>query len=345
MPIKEQQVMKSVPVFVGLDYHSKSVQVCVMESGGRLLTNQRCGNSLAEVVGAVHACGSPVRVAIEACCGAADLAEELSTQAGWDVVMAHPGYVARMKHNPDKTDFSDARMLADLCRVGLVPEVWLAPAPVRELRVLVRYRLDQVRRRTNLKLRILSVLREQRVALPAMGRWCKKWLAWLRSTTELSAAGRWVVEQHLAELDAAEARVLEAERQLGAATASDPIVTRLRELPGIGPVTAWTMRAIIGRFDRFRNGKQLARFCALTPKNCSSGERQADAGLIRAGDPALKGVLLQAAHRLRLHDPRWRGLYERLRDKGKPRCVAIAAVANRWVRGLHHEITEVKQAA
>jgi len=44
-----------------------------------------------------------------------------------------------------------------------------------------------------------------------------------------------------------------------------------------------TIRAEIGRFDRFRTGKQMARFCGLSPHNASSGARQADAGLIRAG--------------------------------------------------------------
>ncbi len=336
--------MNSVPVFVGLDYHSKSVQVCVMDANQRVLINRRCGNSVLEVAGVIGSLGTPTRAAIEACCGAADFAEDLASHSGWNIALAHPGYVARMKGNPDKTDFSDARMLADLCRVGMVPRVWLAPESIRELRVLVRFRFDQVRRRTAVKMRVAAMLREQRIAEPAGGRWTRRWLEWLRSTTDLSVQGRWVVEQHLAELAGIEGRIHAVERQLEEATARDPVVARLREITGIGPVTAWTMRAIIGRFDRFATGKQLARFCALTPKNCSSGQRQADAGLIKAGDPSLKCVLIQAAQRLRLHDPRWRGLYERLRDNGKPVCLAIAAVANRWVRSLHHQLKEVAAA-
>ena len=53
------------------------------------------------------------------------------------------------------------------------------------------------------------------------------------------------------------------------------------------------------RFDRFRNGKQLARLCGVTPWNASSGERQADAGFIKAGNRDLRRVLIEAAHRLR----------------------------------------------
>lgn len=69
-------------------------------------------------------------------------------------------------------------------------------------------------------------------------------------------------------------------------------------LAGVGLVTAATMRAEIGRFDRFDTGKQLARFCGVTPRNASSGARQADAGLIRAGNPQLRTLLIELAHRL-----------------------------------------------
>ncbi|MDP7346745.1 MAG: hypothetical protein QF735_00860, partial [Phycisphaeraceae bacterium] len=54
-------------------------------------------------------CGGVQRAAIEACCGAADLAEQLVEYAGWSVQLAHAGYVARLKRSPDKTDFGDAR--------------------------------------------------------------------------------------------------------------------------------------------------------------------------------------------------------------------------------------------
>lgn len=124
-------------------------------------------------------------------------------------------------------------------------------------------------------------------------------------------------------------------------TADDPVVRRLLEQPGVGPVTAWVIRAEVGRFDRFRRAKQLCRFCGLTPCNASSNERQADRGLVRAGNPVLKGVLIEAAHRLARHDARWRALYARLRGAGKPACVALAAVANRWVRTLFHQMKSI----
>ena len=75
-----------------------------------------------------------------ACVFVATGAENLAEEAGWSVHLAHPGYVARIKQIPEKTDFGDARLLADLKRVVYLPKVWMAPEWIRDLRRLVRYR-------------------------------------------------------------------------------------------------------------------------------------------------------------------------------------------------------------
>jgi transposase len=183
------------------------------------------------------------------------------------------------------------------------------------------------------------LLREQRCHAPeGLNAWTKAWQQWVRHTPELSAQGRWLAKQHLGELARLATRIRKVEKRLEHMTANDVEVQRLQQQPGIGPVTAWTIRAEIGHFDRFRTGKQLARFCGLSPRNASSGQRQADAGLIRAANPALRTVLIEAAHRLMQYDPSWQKFAQRLRARGKPGSVVAAAVANRWMRRLYHEM-------
>lgn len=333
--------MSDCSVFVGLDYHQASIQVCVMDRTGQILTNRRCPNEVPAVVEAVERHGRVVEAAVESCAGAADLAEALVTERGWSVHLAHPGYVRRMKQNPDKTDYSDARLLADLVRVGYLPRVWLAPQKIRELRRLVRYRQQLADERRNLKLRIQALLRDQRVRNTQANRWTKPWLHWLRHTDELSEASRWIIDRHLKRLENLALDMADIENHLSQVTAADPVVRALQSHQGIGPVTAWTLRAEIGRFDRFRNGKQLARFCGLSPRNASSGARQADAGLIKAANGRLRATLIEAAQRLIRHDPRWRQFAHRHLAAGKPYCVVVAAVANRWVRWLFHPMSAI----
>jgi len=339
----KSETVEMVPVFAGLDYHTKFVQICVMDAEGKVLRNCRRGNSVAELAGALEPHWNLQRAAMESCCGAADLAEDLTAEVGWQVTLAHAGYVSRMKHNPDKSDYSDARMLAELCRVGLIPPVWLPPAPIRDLRALIRRRADVVGRGKAVKCRILAELRQQRIVEPEEvgNRWTKAWLAWLAGDqTELSEQGRFVIETELEELNFLGQQLKAVEKRLREATREDKVVHRLLTIKGIGEVTAWTMRAMIGRFDRFATGKQLARFCAVTPRNASSGGRGGEAGLIKAGDPLLKSVLIEAAHRLKRNEPRWQALSERLLARGKAKSVVAAAIANRWVRSLFHQMQE-----
>ena len=331
--------MESVPIFVGLDYHSGSVQACVVDAAGRVLLNSKRASSVPDVVSAIESLGRVQRVAIEACCGAADFGDHVARATGWRVSLSHPGLVSKMRSSIDKSDRSDARVLADLCRTGYLPEVWLPPESIRELRTLMRRRhqlTDSLRRA---KTRVGALLRDKRVATPAeiVTRWTQRYFAWLKELS-LPVCARVVLDDLLAEIAYHAERREALDAQLEQITAGDAMIAQLRKTKGIGPVTAWTLRAIIGRFDRFRNGKQLSRYCGLTPKNASSGERVADAGLVRAGDPTLKTMLIQVAQRVVRGTGEWNSLYLGLQERGKPACVALAAVANRWTRRLWHEL-------
>jgi transposase len=288
--------------------------------------------------------GDPVGIAVEACCGASNLAEQLRSEYGLPVELGHPGYVARLKGSPDKTDWSDAELLADLVRVNYLPKVWLAPDYIRELRRLVRHRQQLVERRRDVKLRIRALLRESRLRCTHANAWTKRWLDWLRREASFCANDRWIVDEHLEELESLNARIARVEERIQSVTAEDRLIGHLLGLECVGMVTAVTLRAEIGQFERFHTGKQLARFCAVTPRNASSGHRQADAGLIKAGNPQLRAVLAELAHRLiRRIQGRWGQLGASLLRRGKPKNVVVAAVANRWVRWLHHEMVRATE--
>ena len=331
--------MGNVPVFVGLDYHQDSVQVCVLDRQGRRLLNRSCPNEWRAIAAAVEPLGRVERAAVEACCGAADLSHELRSRADWPLDLAHPGYVERMKRGPDKSDFTDGHLIADLCRVGYVPVVYLPSSYERDLRQLVNHRQDLVDRRRAAKLRAGAVLREHRARPPrGLSRWTKPWVRWAASAPQLSEHARWVVGELLAEVVHLDGLVGAADARLRRATGGDRLVGRLMGEPGVGEVTAWVLRAYVGDFGRFASGKRLGRYCGLSPCNASSGGRQADAGLVRGCNRLLRATLVQAAHRLARTEPRWRGLSESLRARGNPGSVVAAAVANRWVRGLWHRM-------
>jgi transposase len=330
--------MSTVPVFVGLDYHQDSIQVCVVNPQGDVLLNRSAPNDCQALGRIVQPTGVVQRVGIEACCGAADLGEELVEQLGWNVSLGHPAYIAKIKSSPDKTDYSDGRLLADLTRVGYLPRVWLAPARIRELRQLVNHRQRLVDHGRAIKLQIGGLLREQRVKIGSDrgSRWSKAWITSVRDNHGFSPHVRWIVDDLLDDLAYVNRKIVKAEERLHEATQDDPVIARLKQQQGIGDVTAWVLRAYIGDFGRFKRAKQLARYCGLSPCNVSSGKKTADAGLIDGCNKLLRLTVIQAAHRLIRTSDRWGKLAQRMRAGGKPACVIVGAVGNRWLRNLHH---------
>lgn len=347
--------MKIVMAYVGLDYHSDSIRVCVLTKEGEELLNRSVPNGIAYVVEAVKTSAdggnhceaafvSVQGVAIEACTGSAEFATRLGQETEWTIKLAHASAVHRLKQGPDKTDHGDAWHLANLIRVNYLPEVWLADETTRQLRHLVRYRQSLMADAKDIKLRIRSLLKEDLVAetCPQQA-WTKAWLEWVKEVP-LPQHSRWILDQQLVLLNHLQEKIDEVDDRMKEATQDDPLVQKLLDQAGIGLVTAMLLRAVVGRFDRFKNGKQLSRYCGVTPCNASSGKRQADSGLVPAGHDDLRAALIQLAKRLPRHDAHWKEFKERLR-KRKPANVVSAAIANRWLRRLHHQVVATAGSA
>jgi transposase len=332
--------MHNLPVFIGIDYHTNTLQVCVMDQQRKILANQSVENDPEAVFKIVAPFGSNVHVAIEACNGAADFAEELANKyPSWHVELAHPGYVARMKQTPDKSDWTDAKLLADLTRAGYVPRVWLAPKYIRDLRDLVRHRHGLVQQRTQAKLRLRALLRQHRIVCP-YNPWTINWKKWLLDKANISApTTQFLIRDHFNTVEFFDKKISVVTQEMETSVADDAVVKRLLQQPGIGVITAITMRSLIGQFDRFRTGKQLAHFCAVCPRNNSTGGKTTTGGLIKAGDDLLRQILIEAAHRLVRHNAEWKAMSDRLKANGKKKCVVVAAVANRWIRRLFYQMT------
>jgi transposase len=331
--------MSTLMVFVGLDYHSDWIQVCVLTCEGRQLANRRVNNDVMAVVELVEKHGQPTMVALEACAGTATFATQLHAATSWDVRLADAGAVrATMRRGGDKTDYADAFQLADLARVDHLPEVWLPDEQTRQIRRLVRYREQLVEHRREVKQHVRALLLEERALQAPATPWTLAWLDWVRDKAPLGEQTRWVVRAQLERLVRLDEDLERIESQLGAATVGDPLVARLLQEKGVGLITASTLRAEIGAFTRFGSGKQLARYCGVTPCNRSSGKRQADAGLVRQARSNLRVTIIETAQRLGRWDPRWQELKRQLMARGKPASVATAAVANRWIRWLYHQV-------
>jgi transposase len=149
---------------VGMDLHRRRSVLVRMSGDGRKLETARISNSPAALRRQIARAGKHPRVVLEATYGWYWAADTLA-EAGAEVHLAHPLGVKGFAYRRVKNDVRDAADLADLLRMGRLPEAWIAPHQVRELRELTRYRHKLVRLRTSCKDQVHAIL--AKLGIPA----------------------------------------------------------------------------------------------------------------------------------------------------------------------------------
>jgi transposase len=318
--------------YIGLDLHAKSSTFCVVNRRGKRTAEGQVPSSRVGFKSMIDRCeGQEVKVVVEASTRTRWAAEVLE-RLGAEVVVVDPRKIRVIAETKHKTDRTDARILADLLRTGALPEpVWQAPRGTRELRDQVRLRWGLVRERANLMLRGRSLLASVGIslgkrALASEATWdrllkrrdipdhMKKLLRILKKSIEQAGEAITAVEkEYEAKLD-------------------DPVITRLREIPSVGPVVAVTTVASLGDPGRFPNSRAAAAYTGLVPTERSSGGREKRGHMTKQGPSELRRVWIQAAQaalRMRNHPLKtWahRLIYRR------GRSVAVVALARRLFR-------------
>jgi transposase len=149
--------------YVGVDLHRRRSVIVVLDADGTELWTTRIDNDPVTLGLEIEKAGPAPEVVLEATWGwywAADVI----TQAGGAVHLAHPLGVAGFENRRVKNDRIDARLLADLLRMGRLPEAWIAPGSIRQQRELVRYRRKLSQLRAGLKSQVHSVLGKRGLA-------------------------------------------------------------------------------------------------------------------------------------------------------------------------------------
>ena len=164
------------PQIVGMDLHRRRSVLVRMTEDGRKLATARISNSPARLVTEVRRAGLGPKVVLEACYGWYWAADALAA-AGAEVHLAHPLGVKAFSHRRVKNDELDARDLADLLRMGRRRR-GVAPAGIRELREITRYRGKLVHIRTSCKDQVHGVLANLGVEVTCsdiFGAWGTRW--------------------------------------------------------------------------------------------------------------------------------------------------------------------------
>ena len=249
-------------VYVGIDVHRKRSQVAVVAGDGKVQLNRNVVNGsepMLRLIGDLPA-GTPV--AFEAAYGWGWLIELLEDY-GFDPHMVHPLRCKAIASARLKNDKVDAAILAQLLRADLLPEAWIAPLEVRQLRALLRHRASLVRLGTQLRNRIHAVAADHGYDRAA-SYWTGPGRGWL-AELDLPPVPREIVTDCLAFIDALAPQIDRLDGEVRARAKADPRVKVLTTLPGAGQFTALVMLAEIGDITRFASARKLASWAGLTP--------------------------------------------------------------------------------
>jgi transposase len=281
---------------VGMDLHRRRSVLVRMTEDGRRLGTARITNSPQELRAQIARAGTSPKVVLEATYGwywAADVLEA----AGAEVRLAHPLGVKAFTYRRVKDDERDAADLADLLRMGRLPEAWIAPLPVRELRELTRYRAKLVGLRTSCKDQVHAVLAKLGIPVTCtdiFGTAGSAWLGQLRLPQPY--AGKVTSLRHLAGELATEITLLS--RVTADLLAGDRGYQVIQQLPGIGPVHAAVIIAEIGDVTRFQSAAQLCSWAGLTPRHRESDTKVTRGHITKQGSPVLRWALIEAVQRI-----------------------------------------------
>ena len=280
---------------VGMDLHRRRSVLVRMTGDGRKLETVRITNSPAELRKVIARAGENPRVVVEATYGwywAADVLEE----AGAEVHLAHPLGVKAYSCRRVKNDERDAADLADLLRMGRLPEAWVAPAEIRELREITRYRHKLVKARTSYKDQVHGVLAKLGVPVPHSGIFGVRGQAWLDGLPlPQPYAGKVASLRQLAGEPGSEITLLD--QVIADLLAGHEGYAAIQQLPGIGPVLAAVIVAEIGDIRRFPGPGQLASWAGLTPRHYESDTKVIRGHVTKQGSRMLRWAVTEAIQR------------------------------------------------
>jgi transposase len=194
-----------------------------------------------------------------------------------------------------KTDERDALDLADMARLGRLPEAWIAPPATRELRELVRYRAKLVALRSGLKAQVHAVLAKEGL-LPAVGDIFGPAGAAELAGIQLGANDQWRVTSLRRLIERYDVEVRSLERMIRAQLRGHGGYRAIQAIHGIGPTVAAILVAEIGDVSRF-DSAAVCSWAGLTPKHRESDTKVVQGAITKQGSRLVRWALIEAISR------------------------------------------------
>jgi transposase len=265
-----------------------------------------------------------------------DIVAPLASQ----VLVANAAEVGEIANARVKTDKEDVKRLLKLLIGGIVPEVWVPPMHVRELRAFTSYRGRLVKTATMIRNRLQSLLHKHNLQLSEAGLLDQ---AWWEAQKNISSLEKMQIRQELTLLQEVEklktAVDEELQRQSTSPTWGKPAL-QIMQLPGVGFIVAMTVLAAIGDISRFENAKKLVGYAGIGAGVHDSGKTHKEKKITKKGRRELRWAMVEAAWRAVRMSPFWKAEYEKQLKRMRKPNQAIVVIARKLLVAIWHVLSK-----
>ena len=280
-------------IHVGIDLHSRNMTLVAINDNGKVLAEEKRANSPANLSLFFQQFTEPVHAVVE-CTSFWYWVSDWCNGQDIPLTLAHAKMLKAISYAKVKTDSVDARTLAELLRVGLIPQAHQSQREQRDVRELTRGRLRMIERRSSLQSSLWQLASKYNVIVQDVGwRYLDKLGNFLEQQLPTVA---WVEAQLLLQqIRLLQDQVGVLEQAIEQRVEFTDQVERLKVLPGFGLVCAWTVIAEIGDITRFPSSKQFTSYCRLVPGSKDSGGKHRHRSKNKDGNRYLRIAFNQAA--------------------------------------------------
>ncbi len=321
-------------LYCGIDLHSRDSWLAILNEELEVVGETKVGNDLEAIVGVLKPHQEALEgVAVESTFNWYWLVDGLM-DAGHRVHLTNTLAVKQYEGLKYTDDRHDARWLAHLLALGILPEGYIYPKEERSARDLMRRRSFLVRKRTSFLLAMRGAF-ECRTGMRINSNDLKEWKAEdVQAHVEdpMAAFGITCLLEPMHALSAQIKKIEKAELSRGRLR---PEFAPLETVWGIGKILALTIMYEVGDIARFRKVGNFTSYCRLVNTARLSAGKRKGSGNRKNGNPHLSWAFSEAAHHAVRHHPEAQKYFQRKRAKTNG-IIAIRALAHKLARASYH---------
>jgi transposase len=319
--------------FAGIDLHKKYSYMTIVDQSGYIQEQGRFDHesNTSALIATLQKYGDQIQATMESSYGWYWMANELE-RVEIPFKLAHPKKINAIA-GAKKTDKGDAKILADLLRIQLLPEAWVPNKQDRELKELLRFRSQVVLERSSIKRHLHDVLAKQNITCPYTNILGKKSQLWLKSLSCPQPYGI-EIDLQLVQAELYETQIKTLDALVSNASVKNKTAQLLQTIPGIGTITALTLAVEIGDIHRFTNKRAFAAYAGVVPSVASSGDKTYMGRTGKRGNKHIRLCLMESLKHILNKDETINDFYEHIcARKGKAK--ARVAVMNKLARIIY----------